>query len=270
MPEPKSTAPSAAVLAAFGADEQAMPLSGGWGEAWRAGAIVLKPMRRRLDQLQWEADLLDNVRPKRLRVAPFVRTRAGSLVADGWSAWRFVEGERRSDRWAEVIAAGERLHRALVGVPRPSFLDSLDDPWTIGERAAWGELSAQPFVAVPHVAELLEATGPLEEPSQVIHTDLASNTLVADGLPPAVIDFSPGYRPVRYASAIVVADALVWHGAKEDVVELIEPTHGGVQHLLRALVFRLVSDKLVRDRYAQPFYDPDPFARAVTLTLAAA
>jgi hypothetical protein len=37
--------------------------------------------------------------------------------------------------------------------------------------------------------------------------------LFHDGLPPAIIDFTPYWRPVGYASAIVVADALVWEGA---------------------------------------------------------
>jgi uncharacterized protein (TIGR02569 family) len=264
-----STAPPAAVLAAFAADEPAVPLVGGWGEAWRGGAIVLKPVRRPLEQLEWEADLVGAVRAESVRLAPCVRARDGSLVVDGWSAWRFVEGERRSDGWADVVAAGERLHRALAGIPRPSFFDSLDDPWTIGDRVAWSESPARPFLDVPHVADLLAAAEPLEESSQVIHTDLASNVLFADGLPPAVIDFSPGYRPPAYASAIVIVDAFVWHGAEEHVLDLVEGARG-VQHLLRALVFRLVSDKLVRDRYGRPFYDPDPFARLVAFALAAA
>ncbi len=43
--------------------------------------------------------------------------------------------------------------------------------------------------------------------------------LFYEGLPPLVIDPSPYWRPPAFASAIVVADALVFHGAGEEMVE---------------------------------------------------
>ncbi len=43
--------------------------------------------------------------------------------------------------------------------------------------------------------------------------------LFPEGLPPLVIDPSPYWRPPAFASAIVVADALVFHGAGEEMVE---------------------------------------------------
>jgi Ser/Thr protein kinase RdoA (MazF antagonist) len=71
------------------------------------------------------------------------------------------------------------------------------------------------------VPELVAALRPVRVPSQVIHGDLTGNVLFDDSQPPAIIDFSPYWRPAAYASAIVVADALVWKRADRQVLDAI-------------------------------------------------
>jgi hypothetical protein len=61
-------------------------------------------------------------------------------VIDGWSAWRWLEGEHTPRRWPEIIAAGEAFHQVLEGVERPTFIDRRAHPWAIGDKVAWGEL----------------------------------------------------------------------------------------------------------------------------------
>lgn len=59
-------------------------------------------------------------------------------------------------------------------------------------------------------------------------------------LPPALIDFSPYWRPVEFATAIVVADALVWERADPADVSAAMSTDGFGQFLVRALLFRII------------------------------
>ena len=54
-----------------------------------------------------------------------------------------------------------------------------------------------------------------------MHGDLTGNVLFADDLAPAVIDFSPYWRPTGFASAIVVGDALLWEGADETLLAAV-------------------------------------------------
>ena len=54
-------------------------------------------------------------------------------------------------------------------------------------------------------ARLLAQPDPPDEP-QLVHCDLTGNVLFAAGLPPAVIDISPYWRPPSYAEGVVVAD----------------------------------------------------------------
>jgi uncharacterized protein (TIGR02569 family) len=243
-------APPDAVLAAFGvAGHRAEPLDGGLNVSWRAGDLVLKQADLDMDELAWQARLLPRVRCDGFRLAPWVAAGDGSLCVDGWCAMAYVAGRHELGRWAEIVAAGERLHAALTGVPRPPFLDSRSSPWAIADRVACGETplsaTALSFAGIPHMARLAAAVRPVRAPSQLIHGDLAGNVLFDDRLPPAIIDLSAYWRPVGYASAMVIGDALVWEGADADILGAVGHIGGFGQYLVRALIFRLVADSLL-------------------------
>ena len=142
------------------------------------------------------------------------------------------------------MAVGERFHGALATVDRPAaLLDARKDVWARADRIAWGESPAGAFAAVPEVAHLLGARGPIGAPDQLVHGDLSGNVLFADGLPPAVIDFSPYWRPKGFASAIVAVDAAVWHGADVGLLSTFVDDRDGAEFLIRALIFRLLAER---------------------------
>jgi hypothetical protein len=91
--------------------------------------------------------------------------------------------------------------------------------------------------------------------------------LFDDQLPPAVIDFSPYWRPTAFASAIVVADALVWEGADESILNAVAHVEDFGQCLLRALIYRTVTDRLFRSHEPIRPDDADPYLPAVELAL---
>ena len=147
-------------------------------------------------------------------------------------------------------AAGRRSSPpASVSTPRslafpvPDFIARRADPWAIGDRVAWGGLPLGEFAQVRHLPRLAAALRPVEASSQLIHGDLTGNVLFDDQLPPAVIDFSPYWRPAAFASAIVVADALVWEDADESILDAVAHIEDFGQLLLRALIYRAVTDR---------------------------
>jgi uncharacterized protein (TIGR02569 family) len=256
--------PPPSVLAAFRVAGTPVPLEGGQGSSWRVGEAVLKPLDLGEPELVWQAEVLASISCDGFRVAHPLRAQDGKLVVDRWCAWEAVEG-RHEKRWTEIIAVGERFHAALVGVSRPAFIAHGTDPWGIGDRVAWGELPASEFAHVKHLARLASALKPITAPSQLIHGDLTGNVLFDDQLPPAVIDFSPYWRPAAFASAVVVADALVWEGAQADILNAVVHIEDFDQYLLRALIYRAVTDRLFRlDEPARPD-DADPYLPAVEL-----
>ena len=91
--------------------------------------------------------------------------------------------------------------------------------------------------------------------------DLAGNVLLADGLPPTIIDFSPQWAPAGFRAAILVADALMWHGADASVLAAVQHVAEFPQLLLRSLIFRIAVDRLLRGD--EP--EDDPFGPAVEL-----
>lgn len=236
-------APPAAVLSAFAVTGRPERLAGGQGTAWRAGDVVLKPLDMSIEALRWQSEVLGWVDTAGFRLAVPVRSRDGELAVDGWTAWPLLAGAH-APRWPEILAVGERFHRALAGVERPSaVLDARTDGWARADRIAWGEAPAAGFAGLPEVSHLLAARGAVSAPSQVIHGDLSGNVLFADGLAPAVIDLSPYWRPAAYASAIVVVDAVLWYEADVELLSTVARGEDGAQFLVRALLFRLVASR---------------------------
>jgi hypothetical protein len=76
--------------------------------------------------------------------------------------------------------------------------------------------------------------------------------LFAAGEPPAVIDFSPYWRPVGLALAVAAVDALTWSGADPAILGELAGEPELNQLLARAHVGRLVTEIVSRRG------DPDP------------
>jgi uncharacterized protein (TIGR02569 family) len=234
--------------------------------SWLAGDVVVKPVDVDPEELAWQARIFSRIPPAGFRLARPRRAADGSLCVDGWYATEYVTGTHQARRWAEIIAVGERFHAALHGIPRPSFLDQRAGRWAISDRVAWGEIPASQFSHVRHLPELVSVLRPVTAPSQLIHGDLTGNVLFHARQPPAIIDFSPYWRPAAYASAIVIADALVWEGADRQVLDAVTHRGGFGQYLVRALIFRAVTDWIFsQEQPANSAAQPDPWERAVTI-----
>ena len=79
---------------------------------------------------------------------------------------------------------------------------------------------------------------PVRTQSQLIHGDF--QLLSAEGLSPAVIDFSPYWRPAGFALGVVVADAIVWGGADETLIDQVTDVDEWLQLLARAELRRVL------------------------------
>jgi uncharacterized protein (TIGR02569 family) len=242
--------PSARVVAAFGGDiTQMTRLPGGQGGSFRAGPVVLKPVADERE-VAWLATLLAHVDGgTEFRVGRPITLPDGSCTVHGWCATRWLVGAHEPSRFADVLAVSGAFHRALAAVPVtwPEFLRDRTTPWAVADRAAWGEA---PIVTdAEPVRRFLDRLAPLLTESiaaspQVIHADIGGNVLFADasGLPPAVIDVSPYYRPRDFADAVVVADAVAWDGAPLTFAErFLATVESPTELLARALVFRIVA-----------------------------
>lgn len=245
------------VLAAFGLDGVVpVRLSGGQGTAWRAGQVVLKPADSARAG-RWFAEVYDGLAGPGFRVPRPVRAATGDWVARGWTAFRWVPGAAAdwsgiSPRWPQMVAVSRALHAALAGVPVPSWRATVENPWTIGDEVAWGERDPAPLLGpaagplAGQVRRLLAALRPVDLPSQLIHADLAGNVLFADGLPPAVIDFSPLERPAGLPVAVVAVDALMWYRARPEALGHLDGEPELDQLLARALIYRLITEIVMR------------------------
>jgi uncharacterized protein (TIGR02569 family) len=252
----------AAVLEAFGLPERGEPLPGGERRCFRHDRAVLKPVDDDAEA-EWSAQLLSGLAPDGFRLARPLRSRDGRWLVDGWSATELVAGETGpAGRWPELLKAGRAFHAALAGAPRPAFLDGPRHRWAHADRVAWDEAAAEvPPEAAEHWSRLHRLRRPVSAPAQLIHGDLAGNALFQPDAAPAIIDFSPFWRPADYADAIVAVDGLLWHGAGPDLVSLPWTGADFAQLLVRAAIFRLIA-LTERDRAAGPV-NPEELAEFV-------
>jgi hypothetical protein len=190
----------------FPLPEPPVLLPDGEGRTYRAGAYIYR-REARLLEATYVAELFAHLPAKGFRLPRPVRSLQGTWLApSGWSAWTYIPGHpaTAADTHA-VIPAIEALHQELAVLPYPAFLSMKETPYTRAEQAAWGGI---PPDIDSHIAALVR---PLVQrrhvlphlPAQLIHIDLNdTNILIAPGMLPAFIDFTPSWRPAGYATAV--------------------------------------------------------------------
>ncbi len=237
--------PPQPVLDAFGIAGPLKKLEGGKGSAWLADGLVLKPRDLLPQELEWldtRARELSHGGPLRLSLP--VRSTAGNLSEEEWVAYGYLPGEYTSGRWLEKASVALAFSGLFTGEPRPPFLDERNHAWAEADRFAWEETSALGGQEIPYVPELVAARRPVDGVPCIIHGDLTGNILEHPGGVPAVIDPTLYYRPVDYAVAIIAVDAVCFEGASLSLLESMSPGQAFPQYLLRALLFRIVTDAL--------------------------
>jgi uncharacterized protein (TIGR02569 family) len=245
MSNDPTLAPSPNVLQAFGARGALQRLGRGQG-VFATDDVVLKLVADEEEAI-WIAEMQLTTEPRGFRLARPIASVSGCFVVDGWTAWTRVLGEHRlqGGPWRAVVALCARFHEALKDVPRPDFLDRRTHQFARADRIAWNEAQ---YPLAPRVRPIVEALAsklsPSRQPTQLIHGDFAGNVLFADALEPAVIDFSPYFRPASYAIALTVVDAVLWHGGSLELLAELAHLDDGRQMVARALIFRLAIDGL--------------------------
>ena len=226
------------MLAAFGVrEEEAVPLE--QGPLWRCGEVVLEPVAS-TSVAAWIAQTLDALHVENVRLSRPLRSTDGRWVVSGWAASRYVSG-RVEPRHDEVVALAQRLHAATAHLARPGFLADRTDLYAVADAAAWGEAEPElpPDGGGAAFARLAAARRPVALAEQIVHGDLFGNVLFAGSAPPAVIGFTPYWRPPEWAAAVIVVDALAWGGADRGLLRRWSALDEWPQVLLRALLFRL-------------------------------
>ena len=219
-------------------------LPGGSGHAWTDGRLVLKPVSC-VPEHAWVCEVYagwdaHDVRVPEPVVPLGVRHEGWSI--DGWGAHVFVAGRDLdlTKELAQVKQVGDAFHGAIKQLDRPGFMDNRDDPWAFGDRVAWEGAEPIGDAATLEVIERLRGhLVPVGGHSQPIHGDILPNVLVADGLPPDVIDWPPYFRPAGTATAIAVTDAVTFRGEPLSLLAEWETGADWQQLLIRALLYRL-------------------------------
>jgi uncharacterized protein (TIGR02569 family) len=252
------------VQADFQAAGTVSKLPGGRGTAWKAGHVTLKPLDVLPEELLWLDEVARrHVGGSRLRLSLPIRSQSEKLIMDGWTAFPYLAGEHRTGRWLEIANIAREFAAIFSGVQRPAFLDMRTHAWASADRFAWSEGHTDPPVDAPYVGDLVNARRPVSDPPTLVHGDMTGNVLFDSDLPPAVIDLTLYWRPVEYSVAIIAIDAVCFEGAPLSLLETISPNQAFPHYLIRAALFRIVTDHLKGRRAS----DYNPYNDAVNRVL---
>ncbi|HEX2915983.1 MAG TPA: phosphotransferase [Chloroflexia bacterium] len=235
------------VATAFGVSPQITLLPGGYDlKTFRSREVVLRYLGEEAQAAgEWHAQLFSAIKENGFRVARPIRARNGAWMVKGWVAEHFLEGRHaRLEDLPEVIKAVSHFHEALAGIPLPEYRKREKTIWDRADEWAWGVIAREIDPELYALAgELAGLRKPVELPSQLIHGDLnLSNILVADPLPPAIIDLAPYWRPPEFALAVTA----YWVGPyRGDIAVLSQFKHLKAfdQMLIRAGLRMLLTQK---------------------------
>lgn len=225
---------------AFGVrDVPVVQLNVGGLPAWRCGEVLIRPVADNA-LASWSARVLETLEVDGLVVARPQRSSDGRWVVSGYSACQYLGGASEP-RYTETVAASLRLHAATASVRRPRLLDDRDDLVSRADAAAWGErtINLDPGAGGRLFDQLAGRRQQVRLSSQVVHGDLFGTLLFDGDAPPGLLDLVPFWRPVEWAAAVIVVDALAWGGAPDELVSEWVHLDGWNQALLRALLFRV-------------------------------
>jgi uncharacterized protein (TIGR02569 family) len=255
------TSPSTEVLSAFGILEAPSLVAGGRGLCYKASNIILKPSDDDVET-QWISELISKLL---LRVSPLYRlpqprpsiTTPGEFVYDGWTATSFVAGEPGpKGHFADIIRASRAFHADVAQLVsnKPLFLGKRSNRWREADLVTWDEKVLEEVKnlndeLLMYFRPVLDTLWSLKRPIasnsslQLIHGDVTGNVLFDNESddPPAIIDFTPYWRPAEYAEAIVAADGLAWFGEGHELIELYGTGEFRMQMLVRALYWRCLT-----------------------------
>ena len=248
----KQVGPTMEVLQAFGATENPSPMAGGQGRNYRSGNVVLKPAKDD-EETSWIAAFYLSTQQNGFRLPKPIRSKYDGFVYGGWQAWEYANGRPLKGNWVEKIDLCYQFHQQVADVPKPTYFSKREqNPWVIADKVVWGEMDIEhhPRIA-PAVGQLKKCLKPVNEPSQLIHGDFGGNILFSSDLDPIIIDFSPYWRPVAFAIGVVIADAIVWEGANESLIEAGNKFNNFYQHLARAELRRIIELETVSKLYGK-------------------
>lgn len=232
--------PNQNVLKAFGVSGEPILLPGGGGTCYLVGEVVFKPTKDVVED-SWIAEMNNNLVSNKFRVPESIRVKDGGWAFEGWVASKFLQGEHRPGNYAEVMEVSKVFHKALVGTPKPDWLNKNTNVFRMADRMAWGEIPIPDFdIANKPLKKVLNLLRENRLPNQLIHGDWGiDQILFHNTLPPAVLDMTPYFRPADYPIADMLVSSMVENdGVDKSILDLGKNINDFDQLILRALLFR--------------------------------
>ncbi|HLD74642.1 MAG TPA: hypothetical protein VJB34_07065 [Bdellovibrionota bacterium] len=217
-------------------------LEGGSGHAYRFKDIVIKKILDS-EEYNWSAELLSKTpTSSEILIAKPIKSISGNWVVEKWAATTYIKSKHIKNNWQDRLTASRKFHELLKNFAWNIKLRPERHRFSHADSIVWGN---GPLKNMFHenmrqyINRVFSFFKPLKCNNQIIHSDLCGNTLFTENKIPVIIDFSPAFRPVHYAEAIIICDAIAWEDAPLELMDILDAQDRD-QYMLRAINFRLI------------------------------
>ncbi len=230
------------VLKKFNIEGKTVHLDGGQGTSIRVGNAVFKPIENKHAHI-FIASAWNQLEPKEYRVVKHLVSNNNEYIESGWAATEYEEMYEDTIALEKKLHASKHLHNDLrnLGIVTIPFSD---DPWTRANKTLWHNVPYEQVLDAEVnslCTMLLDSLEPVNDEYQLVHADLAGNTLFdKDGIP-IIIDFSPAIAPAKYAHSILICDSIAWKNASIESLNLLEPFEDYKEFIKYAIAFRVLT-----------------------------
>ena len=146
------------------------------------------------------------------------------------------------NNWQDRLNASRKFHALLKNYAWNVALRPKRHRFSYANSIVWGDISFENMFngkIGAYIKQIFSFFKHINCNNQIIHSDLCGNTLFTENKIPVIIDFSPAFRPIRYAEAIIICDAIAWEDAPLELMDILDAQDRD-QYMLRAINFRLI------------------------------
>ncbi|OGQ17559.1 MAG: hypothetical protein A3B70_03265 [Deltaproteobacteria bacterium RIFCSPHIGHO2_02_FULL_40_11] len=195
------------------------------------------------EEYNWSAELLNKIPTSpEILIAKPIKSISGNWVIENWAATTYIESKHIKNNWKDRLTASRKFHELLKRFAWNAKLQPERHRFSHADSIVWGN---SPFKNMfygnmgEYINKIFSFFEKINCENQIIHSDLCGNTLFTENKIPVIIDFSPAFRPIRYAEAIIICDAIAWEDAPLELMDILDAQDRD-QYMLRAINFRLI------------------------------
>ena len=226
----------------FGSNIKPILLSGGLGNTYKSGNIVLKPGSDPIESNEL-AEIASRVNYDKVRIPKPIKSINNNWIEHNYVAWEYLDGKDLIESYSEKIDLCDHFSQAFKQFDKPDFIDQKKNSWHTADKVTWGELDKTYDPGFQNIINsVMNQLVLINLPNTIIHGDISGNIISDPNKGIGVIDLTLYWRPKDFSKAVLLMDIWAWDDAPLDLYNQVSDLPEFDQLLIRAGLRRIIEN----------------------------